>query len=52
MNRLRRLPMDVWFEPLIILVIGIGYFTWYGSTTLTTTERASLGWANLQNTIL
>ncbi len=52
MNRLRRTPIDVWFEPLIILVVGIGYFIWYGSVTLTTTEQASLGWATLQNTIL
>lgn len=52
MNRLRRLPIDVWFEPLIILVVGIGYFAWYGSATLTATERASLGWDTLRNTIL
>ncbi|WP_216895334.1 ABC transporter permease [Nocardia alni] len=52
MNRLRRMPIDVWFEPLIILVVGVGYFAWYGSVTLTTTEQASLGWATLQNTIL
>ena len=52
MNRLRRLPMDVWFEPLIILVVGVGYVLWYLSTTLTETEEASLGWASLQTTIL
>ncbi|MQY17057.1 ABC transporter permease [Nocardia macrotermitis] len=52
MNRLRRIPLDVWFEPIIILVIGIGYFLWYRSTTLTETEQASLGWSNLQTTIL
>jgi len=52
MSRLRRLPIDVWFEPLIILVVGIGYFAWYGSATLTATEQASLGWDTLQNTIL
>lgn len=52
MNRLRRLPIDVWFEPLVIAVIGIGYLLWYRSTTFTETESASLGWANLQNTIL
>ncbi|WP_280269532.1 ABC transporter permease [Nocardia wallacei] len=51
MKRLRRIPMDVWFEPLIILVIGIGYILWYRSTTLTPTEQASLGWDNLRNTI-
>ncbi|MFQ6229530.1 ABC transporter permease [Nocardia sp. NPDC002869] len=52
MSRLRRLPLDVWFEPLIIAVIGIGYLLWYRSTTFTTTEQASLGWGNLRNTIV
>ncbi|MGK8488171.1 ABC transporter permease [Nocardia asiatica] len=52
MSRLRRVPIDVWFEPIIILVIGIGYVIWYRSTTFTPTEKASLGWANLRTTIL
>ncbi|MFE9319803.1 ABC transporter permease [Nocardia sp. NPDC052278] len=52
MNRLRRIPIDVWFEPLVIGVIAIGYVIWYRSMTFTATERASLGWANLQTTIL
>jgi len=52
MTRLRRLPMDVWFEPLIIVVVGVGYFSWYTTTTLTPTESASLGWDNLRTTIL
>ncbi|MBY6412274.1 ABC transporter permease [Rhodococcus sp. BP-252] len=51
MNRLRRTPMDVWFEPLLIVILGVGYFSWYATTTLTPTEEASLGWTNLQNTI-
>ncbi|MBF6214639.1 ABC transporter permease [Nocardia puris] len=51
MNRLRRLPIDVWFEPLIILVIGVGYAVWYRSTTFTSTEQAALGWSNLRTTI-
>lgn len=51
MNRLRRLPLDVWFEPLIILVIGAGYLLWYRSTSFTSTEQASLSWSNLQTTI-
>lgn len=42
----------MWFEPLIILVLGIGYVIWYRSTTLTETEAASLGWENLKATIL
>ncbi|MGW4325026.1 ABC transporter permease [Nocardia sp. NPDC004573] len=52
MSRLRRVPLDVWFEPIIILVIGAGYALWYRSTTFTATEKASLGWDNLQTTIL
>lgn len=49
--RLRRLPVDVWFEPLIILVIAIGYFSWYRTTTFTDTELASLRWSVLSATI-
>lgn len=52
MNRLRRTPIDVWFEPLIIIVIGVGYAIWYNSTTFTTTESASLAWPTLESTIL
>ena len=52
MKRIRNTPIDVWFEPLIIVVIGVGYIIWYRSTTLTTTEQASLGWDNLRTTIL
>lgn len=52
MNRLRRTPIDVFFEPFLIIVLGVGYFLWYQSTTLTPTEEASLGWSNLQTTII
>ncbi|MFI6308603.1 ABC transporter permease [Nocardia fusca] len=52
MTRLRRLPLDVWFEPLIIAVIGIGYLLWYRATTFTATEQASLGWDNLRTTLV
>ncbi|KAF0846852.1 ABC transporter permease [Nocardia caishijiensis] len=52
MKRLRALPIDVWFEPLIIAVIGIGYVLWYRASTFTATEQASLGWANLRTTIV
>lgn len=48
----RRVPIDVWFEPIIIGATGIGYLLWYRSATLTPTEQASLGWDNLQSTIL
>nr|WP_181910558.1 ABC transporter permease [Rhodococcus sp. (in: high G+C Gram-positive bacteria)] len=52
MNRLRRTPIDVIFEPLLIVIFGVGYVIWYRSTTLTPTEEASLGWDNLRTTIL
>ncbi|MFW0784564.1 ABC transporter permease [Gordonia sp. CPCC 206044] len=52
MKRLRRLPMDVWFEPLIIVVLLVGYIVWYQSTTFTETEQASLSWSTLQTTII
>jgi osmoprotectant transport system permease protein len=52
MKTLRRTPIDVWFEPLIILILGVGYVLWYRSATLTSTEAASLGWDNLRSTIL
>lgn len=51
MTRLRRLPIDVWFEPLIIVVLGVGYVVWYQTTTFTETEEASLSWPTLQSTI-
>ncbi|MFJ4656877.1 ABC transporter permease [Nocardia sp. NPDC088792] len=52
MSGLRRVPIDVWFEPIIILVIGIGYALWYRSASFTETERVALDWSNLQHTIL
>ncbi|MFI1918269.1 ABC transporter permease [Nocardia sp. NPDC020380] len=52
MSRLRGVPIDVWFEPIIILVIGIGYALWYRSAKFTETERVALEWSNLQHTIL
>ncbi|MGW0039458.1 ABC transporter permease [Gordonia sp. NPDC003376] len=50
--RVRRLPMDVWFEPLVIVVVGAGYVIWYLNTTFTETESAALTWSSLQTTIL
>lgn len=52
MTRFRRLPIDVWFEPLIIVILGAGYVIWYQTTTFTETEEASLAWPTLQTTIL
>ncbi|AXK84343.1 ABC transporter permease [Nocardia farcinica] len=52
MSRVRRVPLDVWFEPVVILVIGVGYLLWYRSATFSATEQAALGWDNLQTTIL
>ncbi|GAB24202.1 putative ABC transporter permease protein [Gordonia polyisoprenivorans NBRC 16320 = JCM 10675] len=52
LQRFRRFPMDVWLEPLLIVVIGVGYIIWYQSTTFTETESAALSWSTLQTTIL
>jgi len=49
---LAKVPIDVWFEPVVILVIGVGYLLWYRSATFSATEQAALGWDNLQTTIL
>ncbi|WP_066907777.1 ABC transporter permease [Millisia brevis] len=51
-SRFKKLPVDVWFEPLVILVIGIGFFSWYAATEFTETELASLSWSTLQSTII
>lgn len=51
-QRLRNLPIDVWFEPLVFIVLAVGYFSWYATTTFTETEQASLGWSTLQSTII
>ncbi|MBT0566356.1 ABC transporter permease [Williamsia sp. CHRR-6] len=51
MSRLRRIPTDVWFEPLIILIVGVGYLIWYNTTTFTSTEESSLAWSTLRATI-
>jgi osmoprotectant transport system permease protein len=51
MRRLRNLPIDVWLEPLLIVVLLAGYIIWYQNTTLTETEAAALGWDNLRITI-
>ncbi|MFD6893801.1 ABC transporter permease [Rhodococcus sp. NPDC060086] len=52
MNRTRRVPVDVWVEPLIIVVIGAGYAYWYLTSSFTDTEQAALGWGNLRATIM
>ncbi|GAC70174.1 ABC transporter permease [Gordonia soli] len=51
-KRRRPIPIDVWFEPLVIIVLGVGYFSWYLTTTFTETEQASLTWSTLQTTII
>ena len=51
-QRFRNLPIDVWFEPLVFIVLAVGYFSWYATTTFTETEQASLGWSTLQSTII
>ncbi|MFT3715540.1 MAG: ABC transporter permease [Gordonia sp. (in: high G+C Gram-positive bacteria)] len=50
-TRFRRLPVDVWFKPLVIVVLAAGFFTWYATATFTDTEKAQLQWSVLQDTI-
>ena len=38
--------------PLVFIVLAVGYFGWYATTTFTETEQASLGWSTLQSTII
>lgn len=52
MTSARRVPVDVWFEPLIIVVVGAGYLYWYLTSSFTETEQAALGWDNLRATIV
>ncbi|MFW0797685.1 ABC transporter permease [Gordonia sp. CPCC 205515] len=51
MKRFRSLPIDVWMEPLLIVVGLVGYIVWYTHTTLTETEQAALQWSSLRLTI-
>lgn len=51
-RRFAKLPIDVWFEPLVIIVIGVGFLIWYQRTTFTETESASMSWPALRATII
>ncbi|MFC0313886.1 ABC transporter permease [Gordonia phosphorivorans] len=51
-RRLRGLPVDVWFEPLLIVVVAAVFFAWYGLSDFTETESAQLEWAVLGETIV
>ncbi|WP_168707057.1 ABC transporter permease [Gordonia paraffinivorans] len=51
-RRLAKVPIDVWFEPLVILVVGVGFVIWYQNTDFTATESASMAWPALRSTIL
>lgn len=50
-GRLRRLPVDVWFEPLVIVVVAAVFVTWYTLTEFTANELAQLEWSVLATTI-
>jgi osmoprotectant transport system permease protein len=52
MKRFRRLPVDVWFEPLVFVILAVGYVIWYASSTFTPTEQASLSASTLLTTII
>ncbi|MCR5978645.1 ABC transporter permease subunit [Gordonia jinghuaiqii] len=51
-GRFSRIPVDVWFEPLVIVVVTAGFVIWYQNTTFTETESASMSWPALQATII
>ncbi|GAA3963461.1 ABC transporter permease [Gordonia caeni] len=51
-RRFRALPVDVWFEPLVIVVVAAIFFTWYGLTEFTSNELAQLEWSVLGTTIV
>ncbi|GAC57300.1 putative ABC transporter permease protein [Gordonia hirsuta DSM 44140 = NBRC 16056] len=51
-RRLARIPIDVWFEPLVILVVAAIFFWWYTATAFTDTEATQLSWTVLGETIL
>ncbi|MEH3156156.1 MAG: ABC transporter permease [Gordonia paraffinivorans] len=52
MKRFRSLPVDVWFEPLVVVIVAVGYVICYTTTEFTPTEQAALEWATLRSTIL
>ncbi|WP_299570319.1 ABC transporter permease [uncultured Williamsia sp.] len=52
MKRFRSIPVDVWFEPLVVVIVAVGYVIWYTTTDFTPTEQAALEWATLRSTIL
>ncbi|WP_420041983.1 ABC transporter permease [Gordonia sp. MP11Mi] len=48
----RRLPVDVWLEPLVIVVVGVGFITWHALTDFTANELAQLNSSVLVDTII
>lgn len=51
-TRFRRLPLDVWLEPLVIVVLGVGFVVWHSTTDFTSNESAQLDSSVLWETIL
>ncbi|MCF8601933.1 ABC transporter permease [Gordonia sp. HY442] len=49
---LRRLPVDVWLEPLVIVVVGAGFFIWHATSDFTANESAQLNSSVLVDTVI
>ncbi|GAA4666289.1 ABC transporter permease [Gordonia humi] len=49
---LRRLPIDVWLEPLIIVILGAGFLIWHAATDFTANESAQLNSSVLIDTVI
>lgn len=47
---IRRLPVDVWLEPLLIVVVGAGFIAWHALTDFTANEAAQLNSSVLVDT--
>ncbi|MGO3325746.1 ABC transporter permease [Gordonia sp. (in: high G+C Gram-positive bacteria)] len=48
----RRLPIDVWLEPLVIVIVGAGFITWHALTDFTANESAQLDTSVLVDTTI
>ncbi|GAA4398734.1 ABC transporter permease [Tsukamurella soli] len=46
-----RVPIDLWVEPVLVLVVGIGFVVWHGVTHFSATEAVQLQWGVLGSSI-
>ncbi|MDF0530357.1 ABC transporter permease [Tsukamurella sp. 8F] len=50
-GRLRRVPFDLWLEPLVIVTGSIAFVIWHANATFSETEAPQLQWSTLGKTI-